>query len=263
MPEGHLIHRIAEQHSQLFAGESTIVESPQGRFSKEAQKLSGSVLEKTDAHGKHLFYHFARDRIIHIHLGLYGKFSLFENPPGPPKGAVRLRMIGRSSGFDLNGPNQCRLINRSQKQMVTDRLGEDPLKSDASPDRVWEKIQTSRRPIGALLLDQNVVAGIGNIYRTEILFLCQINPQTLAVDLTKNQFDEIWQLTCELMELGKQMNRIITRNATATRSTTNPRKTRERFNIYKKPECPNCGKPIYYWTLANRTVYACEYCQPY
>ena len=186
MPEGHVIHRIAEQQTKLLAGDRTIVESPQGRFHEEANLLSGSVLEKIDAHGKHLFYHFSNrtqpssDNIVHIHLGLYGKYTLFDNPPDPPRGAVRLRVIGHTAGFDLNGPNQCRLIDESDKQQVISRLGEDPLQKDSSPGKVWDKIRLSRKPIGNLLLDQSLIAGIGNIYRTEILFLCRINPQTSA-----------------------------------------------------------------------------------
>ena len=68
-----------------FAGQKLIVTSPQGRFEKQAKKLSGKKLIAAEAHGKHLFYRFGGTRaanrlMVHIHLGLYGKFRLHKNP---------------------------------------------------------------------------------------------------------------------------------------------------------------------------------------
>lgn len=263
MPEGHMIHHLADEQSSLLCGTPVLAESPQGRFREEAAVISGRVLKQITAHGKHIFYHFSANKIVHVHLGLYGKYRSFRNPPDPPRGAVRLRLIGRDSGFDLNGPNQCELIDQPQMQRLLDRLGQDPLRHDANPSRVWERIQRSNAPIGGLLLDQSVVAGIGNIYRSEILFLCRINPQTPSRNISASEFNQLWQLTCELMQIGKSTNRIVTRQTAIRRIRSGQKVPRERFNIYKKPECPECKNPIYYWTLANRTVYACESCQPF
>ena len=137
MPEGHTIHRVARDHQRLFAGNKLVVASPQGRFEDEAGLLNGKKLSNVSAHGKHLFYHFGRSLIIHVHLGLYGKFRVHKNPPPEPRGAVRLRMIGPQKSFDLNGPNCCELMNNRQHESVLARLGEDPLRDDASTERVW------------------------------------------------------------------------------------------------------------------------------
>ena len=95
MPEGHTIHRIARDHRGWFADQTMGLCSPQGRFEKEAKKLDGSVLKDVTAHGKHLFYHWSPRKIVHIHLGLYGKFRIHSNPAPDPRGAVRVRMIGQ------------------------------------------------------------------------------------------------------------------------------------------------------------------------
>ena len=259
MPEGHTIHRLAKDHTKWFVGQSLIVLSPQGRFADEAKLLSGKKLNSIEAFGKHLFYHWSKGLTLHIHLGLYGKYRIHKNPAPEPRGAVRIRAIGKQKTFDLNGPNQCELVDEKQKLKILSRIGEDPLRSDADPEKVWNRIRKSRSTIGQLMMNQAVFAGIGNIYRTEILFLLGIHPERLGKEISANEFELIWSKCVTLMKLGMKHNRIITvEDAEKVASRlTKP----ERLNIYKKPECPCCGADIYYWELAARTVYACEKCQ--
>ena len=186
MPEGHTIHRIARDQRGWFAGQSMGLCSPQGRFEKEAKKLDGSVLQDVTAHGKHLFYHWSPQKIVHVHLGLYGKFRIHKNPAPEPRGAVRVRMIGQDRSFDLNGPTCCELIGAKEFQAIKDRLGQDPLSKNACPETLWKRISNSRSAIGTLLLNQAVIAGIGNIYRAEILFLLGIHPETPANALSRD-----------------------------------------------------------------------------
>lgn len=261
MPEGHTIHRIARDHQNWFAGQKLIVTSPQGRFEDEADLVSGKKLREVSAHGKHLFYHWNRNLIGHIHLGLYGKFRLHKNPPPEPRGAVRVRMIGKEKSFDLNGPNCCELIDKAKYTALRNRLGEDPLNADASAEVVWQKVQKSRSAIGSLLLNQKVIAGIGNVYRAEILFLLGIHPQLPANEVTRSTFDKIWKLTVDLLEIGVEHNRIITAGFTASGTVPKRLKASERLNIYKRSHCPNCESPVKKWILANRKMYACGTCQ--
>lgn len=261
MPEGHTIHRIARDHQKWFAGQSLIVESPQGRFASEAKKLFGKKMIRTDAHGKHLFYFWAGGQIVHIHLGLYGKFRIHKNPPPEPRGAVRLRMVGDSKSFDLNGPNCCELIDKFEHEKLCNRLGQDPLRTDANPQLVWERIRKSHASIGSLLLNQSLIAGVGNVYRSEILFLLKINPERLGVEIIKSEFDAIWRLTVELLNIGVQLNRIVTTTVKGNELNQSSKNHSEKLNVYKKNQCPVCRDDIYYWTSANRTIYACESCQ--
>tara|TARA_A100000171_G_C2067098_1_gene112870 strand:- start:198 stop:470 length:273 start_codon:yes stop_codon:yes gene_type:complete len=90
MPEGHKTHYLAREHNQRYAGERLDVSSPQGRFSDGAGAVSGRVLESVQAAGKHLFYEFEGNRIVHVHLGRYGSYAEQASPPEPPRGQVRL-----------------------------------------------------------------------------------------------------------------------------------------------------------------------------
>ena len=261
MPEGHTIHRLARDHKKWFVGQHMGLLSPQGRFAAEAAQLDGRKLQDVLAHGKHLFYKWPGKRYVHVHLGLYGKFRVHKNPAPEPRGAVRLRAIGTNRTFDLNGPNRCELVEHKDYVQTIDRLGEDPLRDDADPERLWNRLSKSRAPIGTLLLNQSVIAGVGNVYRAEILFLLGINPNRPALALDRTSFDRMWDLTVELLTIGVKYNRIIT----VPRSPDGPPLSRlnakERLHIYKKKYCPICAAPVSDWLLGNRRIFACENCQ--
>ena len=112
MPEGHTIRRLSMDHMKLFGGAPVEVSSPQGRFAG-AHLVSGRVLLRTDAYGKHLFYVFPDDHLIHVHLGLYGKYTVGELPAPEPKGLIRMRLQGATNWADLRGPGACEVLDSS------------------------------------------------------------------------------------------------------------------------------------------------------
>ncbi len=260
MPEGHSIHRIARDQNKWFVDQKVAVLSPQGRFAKEAEKLSGKRLRDIVAHGKHLFYLWPR-QVVHVHLGLYGKFRVFKNPAPEPKGAVRVRLIGQQKTFDLNGPNCCELISRTEMNAIRERLGEDPLNSQSDSEKVWQKFQRSRSSLGRALMDQSIIAGIGNIYRSELLFRTQLHPERPLKQVSRNEFDDLWSLTTQLMSIGVKYNRIITVDLKSSSKTPSRLTKHERTNIYKKQSCPRCQSDIRQFELAGRKVFCCDHCQ--
>lgn len=261
MPEGHTIHRIARDHRKHFQGEKLRTSSPQGRFEAEARQLDRRVLINTDAHGKHLFYDWDNGSILHVHLGLYGKFRLQKAPMAEPRGQVRLRAIGSERGFDLNGPNCCELISDGERRAILERLGPDPLRKDADPDQAWTRISRSKAAIGNLLLNQSVMAGVGNVYRAEALFVVGIHPDRPGKSLSRSEFDQLWELLGRWLKLGVKYNRIITADAKRFGKTPSRLNKNERLLVYKKATCTECGQPVTSWSCGARTVYACTVCQ--
>lgn len=257
MPEGHTIHRAARDHYRLFAGQQLTITSPQGRFDAGAKRISGRVCEAVEACGKHLLYHFKGAPSLHIHLGLFGRIRKGKVPAGDPRGEVRVRLAGESHHVDINGPTICETLSSMEVVALLARLGPDPLRDDAEPELAYARISRSRLPVGQLLMDQSVIAGIGNIYRTEILWRQRVHPELPGKELKPALFDAIWQDACNLLALGARRNAIITvENAPAARS-----RYRERVNIFGKTDCPACGSAIRRFTLATRKVYVCEHCQ--
>ena len=166
------------------------------------------MLRRASAYGKHLFHHYVGGPIVHVHLGLYGSFSESDVPMPLPVGEVRMRMVGADFGTDLRGPTACEVLDEAQVDAVIARLGPDPLHRDADPARAWKRITKSQRPIGGLLMDQAVIAGVGNVYRNELLFRHGIDPYRPGRTIDAIEFDSAWADLVELMRVGYSRGKI-------------------------------------------------------
>ncbi len=274
MPEGHTLYRLAREVREHFAGEAVRVSSPQGRFADSAALLDATTLLDAESSGKHLFVAFAGERYVHVHLGLYGRFDIRVGEAPPPVGQVRLRLVspGRVTGqpayADLRGATACELLTAAQRQQVLDRLGPDPLRADADWTRAWERVQRSRAPIGALLMDQAVLAGVGNVYRAEVLFRHRMHPLRPGNTLRRGQFESIWRDLVELMAEGVRTGRIDTVHAEHTPEAMgrDPRKDDHGGEVYVYRRdgrlCHVCGARVRTRELAGRNLFWCPRCQP-
>jgi endonuclease-8 len=268
MPEGHTLHRLARLHNRRYAGAPVEVSSPQGRFANEASVVDGQVLERAEAYGKHLFHDYGPAGIVHVHLGLYGEFREARLPATEPVGQVRMRMAGRTHWTDLRGPPRCELINRGEGDAIKARLGPDPLRRDARPEQAWERLSSSRTSLAALLMDQSVLAGVGNVYRAEVLFRQGIPPMLPGKLVDRGQWRDIWTDVVALMREGVRTGRIDTvRSEHLPEATGRPaRNDRHGGEVYVYRRtglpCLLCGTPIAHRELAGRNLYWCPTCQP-
>lgn len=280
MPEGHTLHRLAHDLTEAFAGRRVRVGSPQGRFAASAALLDDEVLVGAEAWGKQLFVEFRGERFIRVHLGLIGKFDVHTGVGEVPlpRGAVRLRIsatdpVSRTSSTtasfaDLRGATVCELVTRDQRDAVVARSGPDPLRSDADPRRAWERIRRSRLPIGRLLMDQTVLAGVGNVYRAEVLFRHRMHPLRPGTTLRSGQWQAIWDDLVELMAEGVRTGRIDTVRPEHTPEAMGrpPRKDDHGGEVYvyrrTGQPCHVCGSKVRTEVLADRNVFWCSRCQP-
>ncbi len=267
MPEGHTIHRIARDHTKLVAGRPLAVSSPQGRFAADAARIDGAMLEGIEAYGKHLFYHWSTGEVGHVHLGLFGKFRVHRGEPPEPVGALRMRLQTLDDGapvtIDLRGPTACTVGPPEDRDAIVDRLGPDPLRRDADPEAAVDRMAKSRKAIGALLLDQAVVAGIGNVYRAEMLFVNGIHPERPGQRCNRAELDALWETAVAMLRAGVKANRIVTvdrRELDWPARKRLPR--REATYVYKRDRCIRCGTPIRTVEVADRTCYFCPTDQP-
>ena len=262
MPEGHKLHRLARDHGRLLKGRTLRVRSPQGRFAAEAERLDGRRLDDVFARGKHLFYRLDGEDAWHVHLGLYGKFRPFKGDEPEPRGQVRAAVASDAGGFHLVGPNQCELLGEAAVEALLARLGPDPLVKSDTADRMVEKVGRSRVAIGALLLDQSVVAGVGNIYRADVLFLEGVHPATPGRDVPEERVRSMWDRLRAMMKLGVKYDRIITADPADFGKSPGRLTADERLLIYKAPRCPRCGTETETLQIAARRIDACPRCQP-
>ncbi|HEY0952183.1 Fpg/Nei family DNA glycosylase [Nocardioides sp.] len=273
MPEGHTLHRLADEITATFAGRVVRAGSPQGRFADSAALVDGQVLVGAEAWGKHLFIAFPDERFVHVHLGLYGRFDVVtgvEEVPDPI-GQVRLRLVaadGRWHAYgDLRGATTCELITREQRDAVVARSGPDPLRDDADPDRAWARIRRSKAPIGGLLMDQSVLAGVGNVYRAELLFRHRIDPMRPGNTLRAGQWRAMWEDLVALMHEGVRTGRIDTVRPEHTPEAMGrpPRRDDHGGEVYvyrrTGQACHVCGSTVRTAELQGRNLFWCPGCQ--
>lgn len=302
MPEGHTVHRLAAAIRTGFGGERVVTSSPQGRF-PEADALAGWTLADAEAAGKHLLLAFTPGpdveagapvtRYVHVHLGLYGSWTFageegFASAPAigaprlrigeredalgggepwreiVPRETVRLRIVGPRGLADLTGPTACEELDAAGRQAVLDRLGPDPLREDAEPERFVQRVLRSRTAIGTLLMDQSVVAGIGNIYRAEILYRARLNPYTPGNEVPEGVLRGIWRDWVGLLQIGVDVGRMMTIDGlTGDDYELALRDVRHRHWVYGRAgePCRRCGTPIALAEMQNRKLYWCPSCQ--
>jgi endonuclease-8 len=267
MPEGHTLHRLARAHQKRFGKAPVAVSSPQGRFATSAELVDGRVLQRADAYGKHLFHHYGPDLVVHVHLGLYGKFLSLPTPAEPPRGLVRMRMVGATHYADLRGPTACELITDHEVAAIRVRLGPDPLRRDADPEQAWTRISRSRSPLAVLLMNQEVLAGVGNVYRAELLFRHRLDPMLPGRALAREQWDAMWADLVDLMRDGVKRGRIDTVRAEHDPRVTgrSPRQDAHGGEVYvyrrTGRDCLVCGTPVQRADLAARNLFWCPSCQ--
>jgi len=268
LPEGHTLHRLARSHQKLFGKAPVEVSSPQGRFAASAAMVDGQVLRRAEAHGKHLFHRYGPNLVVHVHLGLYGTFTEGPVPAEEPRGLVRMRLVGATGFTDLRGPTACELLTDDEVKAIQARLGQDPLRRDADPEQAWDRLSRSRTPVAAALMDQKVIAGVGNVYRAELLFRHGVDPMLPGRSLPREQWDAMWSDLLVLMRDGVRKGRIDTVRPAHDPKVTGraPRVDRHGGEVYvyrrAGQPCLVCGTEVARADLAGRNLYWCPSCQP-
>ncbi|CAB4636366.1 unannotated protein [freshwater metagenome] len=267
MPEGHTVHRTANQFNELFAHQPLEVVSPQGRFTDSARLISGHDLVSARAIGKQMFLLFDNDLTLRIHLGIYGKWNYHKRDNADsgfpdPVGQVRARFSNHTAAADLRGPTVCEVITKDEVKLVEQRLGPDPLNpnpKNREAERFIGRVLKSKTAIGLQLMNQDVIAGIGNVYRAEILFRAGISPHTPGNTIPAEQLQAIWDDSVKLLKVGVATGVMITRDELFKKR---PKKA-DRYFTYKREglPCRVCGTNISIELLATRKLYWCAGCQ--
>ena len=239
MPEGNEIHRWAERHAAAFAGKPVRVDGPQGRFA-DSDVIDGRKLQRVMAVGKHLGYDFGKDRILHVHLGLQGDFTEGSGPLPEVKGALRLRMwnaaavkmpavpgVSKRHGWyseddgtghiaaekvawvELRGPMDCSVYTQEKWEKLLKRLGPDPLNGDG-PEKMIAKVGEEQEGDRRVADGSEVAAGVGNIFRAELLFRARLSPFTPGSEVAEKTLRSIWKDAGVLMKAGMVDRRIVT-----------------------------------------------------
>lgn len=266
MPEGDTIARAAATLHAALAGQVvTRAESALADVSIafDARGVTGRTVERVTSHGKHLAIAFSGDLVLRTHMRMHGAWHIFR--PGEPwrRAAHRLRIRLDTApwialAFDVYDAEV--VAGAAERVPAIARLGPDLLAPEVDVPAVAARIRgEGARPLGDVLLDQGVAAGIGNVFRSEVLFLEGLHPRTPADAITVAQAEALVRRTVRLMRLNAQPG-------ARRRITTGRLAPNEHLWVYQRTgrPCRRCGTPIQSGAdmPVSRRVYWCERCQP-
>lgn len=182
-------------------------------------------------------------------------------PPGPI-GAVRVRLLTDSTVADLRGPTACNVLRSDEVQAQLNKLGPDPIvdSGKAAEDRFVATVAKKPTPICLLLMDQSVVAGIGNVYRAELLFRARLNPHIPGRDLSEATVRALWKDWAKLLEIGVQTGQMMTMDGLSPEAYDGALASRsDRHWVYHRTgePCRVCGTPIVMEEIGGRKLYWC------
>lgn len=263
MAEGHLVVRWAIRLRSLVGEPLDSVHLP-SRYADRAWLLKGQSITAVDTHGKHLLIRLSDDQTIHCHALMYGSWQIGKRGMALRKdeSRIRLRLLTpRHDAVFFNGPVVEILTEEELAgHRVLKALGPDIMGPGFDRDRVWKRAQAAAdRELGDLVLDQEIIAGVGNIYKSEGLFLAGMDPLKRAKDLSRKELESVWEVLIPLMWKGARSNGPI---------TTLPRNLQEgrvRNWVYRRSgkPCFRCGETIKTIRQGRlpRTTYFCPKCQ--
>lgn len=192
--------------------------------------------------------------------------STIQEFPPEPVGQVRLRLWTDSVCADLRGPTACEVLTRDQVDAVISKLGPDPQHDSSAhaQQKFVSRLQRGSTPVGLLLMDQSVVAGIGNVYRAEMLFRAGIDPYRPGNQLTSDEARALWKDWVKLLAIGIETGQMMTMDGLRGKKWEAAMAHRsERHWVYSRQglPCRKCGTNIRLDTMANRKLYWCPQCQ--
>ena len=185
-----------------------------------------------------------------------------ESFPPEPVGAVRVRLLTEVTCADLRGPTACDVLHPEEVQAVIDKLGPDPLLDPGkdAEDRFVKKVLSKPTPICLLLMDQSVVAGIGNVYRAEILFRARLNPHLPGRDVPEEVVRGLWKDWTKLLRIGVETGQMMTMDGLGREAYDGAMASRaDRHWVYHRTgePCRVCGTPIVMEEIGARKLYWC------
>jgi endonuclease-8 len=252
VPEGDTVYATAHRLSEALGG-ATLVRADLRHPRLSTVDLTGRVFDRAVSVGKHLFLRFGGELSLHCHLGMDGSWRVYTGrAPITHQTRAVLGVPGRTAVGNLL--LEMALLSTPDEHRLTDHLGPDLLAPDWSDEHQAEAVRRltadPARGLGEALLDQTVMAGVGNVYKVELCFLLGVSPWTPVSEVDPEK-------------TVRWARKLLLRNAlNPIRNTTgDPRRGRSLW-VYgrRRQGCLRCGGPVVY-TPGDRVSYHCPHCQ--
>ena len=204
MPEGDTIHRTALNLRERIEGRRIVAAEGKRRY-LDAQQLLGSSIAAVKSRGKHLLMHLQDERVIHSHMGMTGSWHLYKTGEAMRKrpSLVALSLVTDDGTLAVCfTPKTLELLTHTQfrRHPWLGKLGPDILDPDFDSEEALRRFGFhGPTPIGEAIMNQTILCGIGNVYKSEVLFLCGCHPQKLVTNLDESELREMINTARDLM----------------------------------------------------------------
>jgi endonuclease-8 len=219
-----------------------------------------------DADGENSLSSIGAPRRSRVRMAESEKSSELDVFPPEPVGQVRLRLLTEMVCADLRGPTACELLTEQQVDAVIAKLGPDPQHDSGkkAEAKFVERLRKKSTPVGIQLMDQSVVAGIGNVYRAEMLFRAGLDPYKPGNQITLDEARALWKDWVKLLAIGVETGQMMTMDGLRGKKWEEAMANRaDRHWVYKREglPCRKCGTNIRLEIMASRKLYWCPSCQ--
>jgi endonuclease-8 len=279
LPEGDTIYRAARALNQALAGRTvTGFETALAKLARvnDDTPLVGRVVERVESRGKWCLIHFSGDLILVTHMLMSGSWHLYR--PGEPWKMPRnaMRCVVRNAEYEAVAFNvpiaEFHTARSLERNSQVPKLGPDVLGGGFTAESGVTRLEAYAREnpdaeVGVVLLNQRVLAGLGNVYKSEVAFAARVNPWRAVGTLTRAEIERLVEFSMRYMQANVVEGKgdgIVT--YTGHRRTTHRMDTAERLWVYRREgqECRRCGTTILMRKqgMQARSTYWCPECQP-
>jgi endonuclease-8 len=262
VPEGDTIHRIAAALRREIGGR--VLDRLELDDTGDVPQLSGARIERIEAVGKHMLVHVDGGWTLRVHLGMHGSWRKFHAREKLPARATVVMVVGESA-YVCTRAYRAEFVKtaalRAHPRLA--RLGPDLLED---PPRIADAVERASiaanagREIADLLLDQRVASGIGNVYKSEVLFDRRIHPRKKVGSFDRAALEDVFDAAARLMRLN-----LTTRRRTSVPLRRRPQPGSRRLFVYGRAgkPCIECDTPIERFLQGDmaRSTYFCPSCQ--
>jgi endonuclease-8 len=274
LPEGDTIFRAARTLHRALAGHSvTAFESELPALNRvhEDESVTGRTIERVTATGKHLLMYFSGGLVLRTHMRMNGSWHIYRAGERWQRSRRDMRIRIRAGEFDAIGFNIPVAEFTSSTALVRHRelraLGPDLLADGFGANEALARLRAhGSSAIADALINQRIVAGLGNVYKSEILFMCRINPFTLVRDLNDTDLAAMLDTSRRILRANVSNDLAPMTTYSGYRRTTRRESPRERLWVYGRGRlpCRRCGAAIRVEKqgLDARLTYWCDVCQP-
>jgi endonuclease VIII len=273
VPEGDTIFRAARTLHRALAGHAVVrFESVSPALTRvhEDTPVTGRTIEAVSAAGKHLLMRFSGDLVLRTHMRMNGSWHIYRPGEAWQRPRRDMRVLVATRDFVAVGFNvpvaEFIEARRLARHRDLARLGPDLLADDFDEAEALARMRAQgARPIAEVLLDQRVVAGIGNVYKSEVLFVCGISPTAPVAELKDETLQRIISVGRRLLRANVQPGVRAMTTYSGLRRTTGRDNPQDRLWVYGRAgqPCRRCGTPIRMQKEgpAARLTYWCPRCQ--